>query len=205
MDSNTATILSGVLSAVGGIIGAGGAYLAARFQTKRMIEHDRDTRIRQRNVEKLEEIRSAVVTSQLQLQAAYNSIDDQVKMINIVIEKQFNVFQKQNFINSKIEDTLIKGILVLQNLRILIRNNQDVLPVRIDDLEFLSALRKMEDKLTDFHDIKDLMIKNNKMPLDEFSKYFNDLIESYNVAKASMETYVFTPSKHFSTEINDNL
>lgn len=82
MDTNTATIISGLLSMVGGIVGAGGAFWAARHQMNKSKEKDNENRLIDLKVMKLDE----TISNFNDLKLLINSVDGNVKDINITVE-----------------------------------------------------------------------------------------------------------------------
>ncbi|WGT38478.1 hypothetical protein QH639_22125 [Lysinibacillus sp. 1 U-2021] len=204
-----ATIISGVLSMVGGALGAFGAYKVAVLQTTKAIEHDREIRIREKKVEKLEELKTAFVSCHLTLEGVYKKVYKQNNMIRELIEKCYKkgyaVFYKENFITPDIENEFIKGVMQLQSFKMIVMNNKEYLPVRMDSLEVLSATQRMINVLDDLINMHKPMIGDNAMKMDEFKYYWTAVTLDFQKTKEAIQKYISDPKKYIDIEIQENL
>ncbi|MER2057844.1 MAG: hypothetical protein ABTA16_03405 [Niallia sp.] len=202
--THRATVISGVISMIGGAVGAFGAYKAAVWQTKKALEYDKELRTREKKTAKLEELKNTFVNSYLTLSDVYKKITIQQDMVNTIIEKRYTVFKKENFITSEIENELVKGLMQLQSFKFIVMNNMEYLPVRIDSLEVITAIQRMIKVLDNLQDLHKLMIGKDAMGIEEFNGYWLTVIDEYESAKKAMQTYVFDTKKYIVDEIQGN-
>jgi len=200
-----ATIIGGILSMVGGALGAFGAYKVAVWQTNQTIEHDREIRIREKKVEKLEELKAAFVSCHLTLEDVYKECYKQHDLIRESMEKGYTVFNKENFITPDIENEIIKGIMQLQSFKMVVMNNKEYLPVRIDSLEVLTAIQRMINVLNDLKNMHKLMIGNNVMEIGRFKKYWMTATSDFQISKEAIQKYISDPKKYIDIAIQENL
>ncbi|MFJ8065835.1 hypothetical protein ACIQYS_14490 [Psychrobacillus sp. NPDC096426] len=200
-----ATIIGGILSMAGGALGAFGAYQVAVWQTNKAIENDREIRIRQKKVEKLEELKTAFVSCYITLEEVYKKVYKQQEMINTLIEKKYNVFKKDNFLTNDLENEFIKGVMQLQSFKMIFMNNKEYVPARIDPLEVMTAMYRMTSTLDELLNIHKLLIENNPMNIEQFYEHWTRVTLDFQDAKIAMQKYIFDPKKHIDNEIQENL
>lgn len=203
--TNRATVISGVFSMIGGAVGAFGAYTVAVWQTNQTIKYDRVIRIKEKKVEKLEELNRAFVSCLITLEDVYKQVFKQRDMIDGLIEKKYTVFNKESFITPEIETEYIKGEMQLQSFKMVVMNNKEYLPVRIDSLEVFTSIHRMINVLDELKNIYKPMTGNNKMNPEKFNEYWVAVSKEFQDSKEAVRKYVSDPKKHIIEDIKENL
>lgn len=200
-----ATVISGVFSMVGGMVGAFGAYKAAVWQTKKAIERDQELRVKEKKVQKLEELKFAFVNCHLTLDDVYKKVSEQNGMVKGALEKGYTVFKKENFITPEIENEFTKGLMQLQSFKFTVMNNKEYLPARIDSLELFTAIQRMTKVLNDLQSLHKLVVGQNANKIKEFEEYWLAIEREYEGAKEAVQTHMSDNKKYIESDIQENL
>ncbi len=200
-----ATVISGVFSMFGGMVGAFGAYKAAVWQTKKAIERDQELRVKEKKVQKLEELKSAFVSCHLTLDDVYEKVSEQNGMVKQVLEKGYTVFKKENFITPEIENEFTKGLMQLQSFKFTVMNNKEYVPVRIDSLELFTAIQRMTKVLNDLQSLYEFVVSQNANKIKEFEEYWLAIEREYQDAKEAVQAHMSDNKKHIESDIQENL
>lgn len=201
----TATYISGVLGMFGGVAGAFGAYRVAIWQTNKNIELDKELRLKQNKIDKLEELKETFVSSHFTRQKINEKLIEQNYMIQTLMQKGYTVYSKEKFITPEIEKELIMGVLQFEEFKKIVMKNKEYLPKRIDSLELMTAIYQMIDILNIIREVYKLMIDNKKMTNDEFSDYWNSLYLDYKKIESELQKHASDNIDYIHSDIQENL